>query len=228
VEWVGIADGRLSNEDLFAFRNTVEAGGGQALLDTQMGGGDVTRRFGLGRTGDLGRLGAGDAILVVATDLHEEAPIWWLRVKRAAERGATLVVANARPTRTDDAARHRVRYEVGQAVETVLGLGGATESKGRSADVAAAGSALAQAGELVVFFGSEGLDLAGSTALSQACAVARGRRPCRKTAIRVDRSVAERQRSGAWDLDCGPRRWNPRSLRAAKARHRRLRPPVTM
>jgi len=219
---LGIAGGRLSNEDLFAFRRTVEVSGGKAVLDTQMGGGDVTRRFGLGRLGDLGLLGPADAILVVATDLHEEAPIWWLRIKLAAERGATLVVANARPTRTDDFARHRVRYDYGQAVEAVLGLGGATGLKGRSTRPVlgeAAGSALAQAGELVVFFGSEGLDLAGSTALAQACAAllaATGHTGKPQSGLIGVWPSANHQ--GAWDMGLRPPAEGMlESLRQAKA-----------
>jgi len=173
---LGLAGGRLSNEDLFLFRRTVEAAGGRAALDTRIGGGDVVARFGLGREADLGRLGRGDAVLVVASDLHEEAPIWWLRVKEAAERGATLVVAEARRTRLEDLTPHHVRHEPGRAVEAVLGLGHAASGDARlarqalGAEAAEAGRALAQAKELVIFFGAEGLDLAGSTALAQACA----------------------------------------------------------
>ena len=219
---LGIAGGRLSNEDLFAFRRTVEAGGGRALLNTSMGGGDTVRRFGLGRQGDLGRLGQGDAILVVAADLHEEAPIWWLRVKQATERGATLVVANARPTRVDDFARHRIRYDYGEVVHAVLSLGARRQSKEdgpRASGHEEAGAALARAGELVIFFGSEGSDFAGSTALAQACA-----------ALLVNTGHAAKPRSGligvwpyantqgAWDLGLKPPPEGlPDALRQAKA-----------
>ena len=208
AQLVGIAGGRLSNEDLFAIRRTVEVGGGRAVLDTQMGGGDVTRRFGLGRMGNLARLGPGDAILVVATDLREEAPIWWLRVKQAAERGAALIVANARPTRTDDFARHRVPYDYGRAVEAVLALGAASGRKDPSESAGrpeTAGLALARAGELVIFFGSEGLDLAGSLALSQACAsllVATGHAGKPQSGLIGVWPHANAQ--GAWDLGLRP------------------------
>ena len=52
---------------------------------------------------------------MVATDLHEEAPVWWLRVKQAAERGATLVVLNARPTRLDKFATRLLHHAPGGA-----------------------------------------------------------------------------------------------------------------
>ena len=55
-----------------------------------MAGGDLVSQLGVGKGTNLSDLGKGTVILVVASDLQEEAPIWWLRVKQAAERGATL------------------------------------------------------------------------------------------------------------------------------------------
>jgi len=69
------------------------------------------------------------AILVVACDLEEEAPIWWLRVKQAARRGATLIVANPRFTKTDQYARHVLRYTYGQEASTVLTMVNALSAK---------------------------------------------------------------------------------------------------
>jgi NADH-quinone oxidoreductase subunit G len=58
-------------------------------------------------------MGSETAILVVASDLEEEAPLWWLRVKQAADRGARLIVANPRPTKTDRYAAQVLRYAYG-------------------------------------------------------------------------------------------------------------------
>ena len=44
----------------------------------------------------------------------KKQPVWWLRVKQAAERGATVVVLNARPTRLDKYATHVLRVEPGR------------------------------------------------------------------------------------------------------------------
>ena len=96
--------------------------GGRSILYTHMGGGEAAMQFGVGAGTDLGKLGKGDAILVIASDLHEEAPIWYLRVKQAAERGATLIVANARATRLDRYARFVVRYAYGDEVKAVTDL----------------------------------------------------------------------------------------------------------
>jgi len=153
---------RLSNEDLYAIRRVVTGLGGQIELNSQMGGGELVQLLGVGQGTNFGALGQGTAILVVASDLEEEAPVWWLRVKQAAERGATLIVAHGRPTKTDRHASYRLRYEYGSEVATVLGMLVAGSSE--------AADAFARAENAVILYGREGLDFAGSSALAQACA----------------------------------------------------------
>ncbi len=157
-----LVGGRLSNEDLYAIRQVVTSLGGQVALNSTMGGGAQVNLVGVGTGTNFGALGKGTAILVVASDLEEEAPIWWLRVKQAAERGATLIVANARPTKLDKYATFARRYDYGHAVAEVMGMlvSGSSE----------AADAFAKAENAIVLFGHEGLDLADSSALAQACA----------------------------------------------------------
>lgn len=158
--FVVLASGRLSNEDLFNLKSLADMAGGKAVLYSDMGGGDVTTRVGVSAGFDLGKLGAGDAVLVVASDLYEEAPIWWLRLKAAAERGAVLIVANPRETKLDKHAQFVIRYAYGDEVATLEDLKG----KGKIAE------AFAKAENAVVFFGSEGLGLDGSESLAAAAA----------------------------------------------------------
>ena len=40
---------------------------------------------------NLGELGKGDVVLIVAADVEETAPVYMLRLKAAAERGAKLM-----------------------------------------------------------------------------------------------------------------------------------------
>lgn len=157
---VVLASGRLSNEDLFNLKSLADMAGGKALLYTDMGGGELTTRVGVSAGFDLGKLGAGDAILVIASDMYEEAPIWWLRVKAAAERGATLIVANPRATKLDKHAKFVIRYSYGDEVVTLEDLKG----KNKIAE------AFRKAGNAVIFYGSEGLGLAGSSAVAAAAA----------------------------------------------------------
>ena len=149
-----LVGGRLPNEDLYTLRKLTASLGGRAGLYTHMAGGDLTARYGLTPGSNLADLGAGDAILVIAADLEEEAPLWWLRVKGAAERGATLIVANPRPTKLDRYAADKIRYVYGEETQAL----------------AQAEDALANAENAVIFFGAEGLGLAGSAELAQACA----------------------------------------------------------
>jgi len=157
---VVLASGRLSNEDLYNLKSLANLAGGKAILYTDMGGGELTTRVGVGVGFDLGKLGAGDAVLVVASDLYEEAPIWWLRVKAAAERGATLIVANPRETKLDRHAKFVIRYSYGDEIKAIEDLNGKT----KIAD------AFAKAENAVILFGSEGLGLAGSSSLAAAAA----------------------------------------------------------
>lgn len=176
-----VAGGRLSNEDLFTLKEFSELTGSQAALYTNLAGGELTRSVGLPPESNLGSLGRGDAILVVASDLEEEAPVWWLRVNQAEKRGASLVVMNPRATKLEAHATQVVRYPYGSEAAAVLALLNQVSSKRpnlpqavqnleRSPELQAASRLLVEAQNLVVFYGSEGAGLAGTQALAQACA----------------------------------------------------------
>jgi NADH-quinone oxidoreductase subunit G len=173
-----LASGRLSNEDLFNIQQLAAGLGGKSALYSDMAGGDLVSQVGVGKGTNFSDMGKGTAILVVASDLEEEAPIWWLRVKQAADRGATLIVANPRPTKTDRYASHILRYKYGQEAPTVLALLNALSAKrpdlpegvSVSPELKAAAEVFATAENAIVIYGSEGLGLAGSQALAQACA----------------------------------------------------------
>ena len=100
----------------YNIRKLTEALGGKSALYTHMAGGDLVAQFGLGAGSNLADLGEGDAILVIASDLEEEAPVWYLRVKQAAERGAKLIVANPRKTKLSRYANQEVSYVYGEEV----------------------------------------------------------------------------------------------------------------
>jgi len=221
---VGVASGRLSNEDLAAFRRLVEELGGQAHLYEEMAGGDLVQQVGLARGSNLGSLGQGDAIVVIASELYEEAPIWWLRVIQAVKRGATLVVLNARSTRLDGYAKYILRHETGAAAATVLGLlQGVSGEKSLQAyakdEFAPAAKALKDAEHLVIFYGGEGLDREASAAVARACA-----RILQETghAGKVNSGLIavwpRANTQGAWDMGLRPAEGSlPSALEGAKA-----------
>jgi NADH-quinone oxidoreductase subunit G len=157
----------LANEDLFTLRKLTTSLGGKAALYTEMAGGEWTARIGLPPESNIGKMGAETAILVVASDLENEAPIWYLRVRAAAKRGAKLIVINPRETKLDSLASQVVRYTYGAEVDTLRAL-----LPGADAPEAlkAAAEALTAAENAVIFFGSEGLGLQGTQALADASA----------------------------------------------------------
>jgi len=185
----------LSNEDLWALRKLAGLAAPDAPLGVwpaTMTGGDLVAQAGVGSGTRLRDIGPETAILVIASDFEEEAPIWWLQVKQAAERGATLVVANARPTKLDRYASVTVRYQYGAAADVlddflahalqqgtpasvtetrVPGLAElqAARREGEMAYVEAA-DALLGVENLLIFVGGEGLSLAGHRELMQAAA----------------------------------------------------------
>ncbi len=172
----GLAGDRLSNEDLFLFQRLLRQGLQSNDIDVanpRIAGAEIVARAGLAKGSNLQGLGRGDAVLVVASDLHQEAPVWWLRVKQAADRGATLVVLNARPTRLDDYAAHVLHYAPRTALDLVRRLLNAAKIalNGDEQDaVQAAASTLIKANNLVVFYGGEGLTYDETEELAKALA----------------------------------------------------------
>lgn len=158
-----IAGSGMSNEDLFTLRGLVHAAGGERLgaWPPTHAGADLIAQVGVGEGTNLGDLGAGDAVLIIASDLEEEVPIWRLRIKQAHDRGAYVVVANARKTRMDDFADAALRYAPGHAASYMEGLGKNEPEITK---------ALTQASNLIIVAGAEGLTLDGSRALMQSAA----------------------------------------------------------
>ena len=178
---VTLAGGRLSNEDLFNLHRLTEALEGKAIQYTNLAGGDLVAQVGVGQGTNFADLGAGTTILVVACDLEEEAPIYLLRVKQAAERGAKVIVANPRASKADRYATHTLRYPYGAEAAFVLAMLNSLSAKrpdlpknvqeiARSGEFQAAVQAFAEAENAVILFGSEGTSLATSRPLAQACA----------------------------------------------------------
>ena len=158
---VTLVGGRLSNEDLYQLKLLTEGLSGKAVLNSYLAGGDLIAKVGLGKGTNLQDLGSGTAILVVACDLEEEAPLWWLRIKAAAERGATLIVANPRKTKLDRFANYILRYEYGKETQTILDL---ISKKGEVP------RAFKEAENGLILYGAEGMDFVTSQELSGACA----------------------------------------------------------
>jgi NADH-quinone oxidoreductase subunit G len=163
LDFLILAGGRLANEDLFNLKALADGLGGKAALYSHMGGGSLTAQIGMSKDTNFGEMGAETCILVAASDLYNEAPLWYVRIKQAAARGATLIVAGARETKLEKYAAHVIRYAYGDESQTIKSL---QESKAGQA----AAQAIASAQNLVLLYGSDGLGLEGSSSLAEACA----------------------------------------------------------
>src|SRR5258706_7371618 len=159
-DFVILASGRLSNEDLFNLKTLADHSEGKAYLYSEMAGGELTSLVGVGAGTNFANMGAGTTIIVVASNLYEEAPIWYLRVKQAAERGVTLIVLNARETKLDKFAAFGVRYAYGDEAQAIQDL----SKPGKLND------AFQKAANVIILFGNDGLGITGSANLASACA----------------------------------------------------------
>lgn len=63
-----------------------------------------------------------DAILVIGSDVYEEMPVFWLRLRKAVTKGAKLIVANPRSTEADRLAFRRLRYQPGKETAVLSAL----------------------------------------------------------------------------------------------------------
>ncbi len=120
----GVAGDRLSNEDLFAFQKLMREVIGTPHIDAYPNapGADLIATHGVGAETDWKQIGSNSVIIVIAGDLEEQAPIWFLQAKAAAARGAHLITVNGRETRVDRYAKTRLRPIYGSAPHVLLGL----------------------------------------------------------------------------------------------------------
>jgi NADH-quinone oxidoreductase subunit G len=123
----GIAGARLPNEDLYLFQKFFREVIGSQNVDHRVGlnasvQDDTVYTVGVGTGTDLGRVGRDTAVLVVGSDLDQEAPILYLRLVGAARHGATLINAGGRPTKLDKDSTHVLRYAYGTTAHLLLGI----------------------------------------------------------------------------------------------------------
>ncbi len=180
-EMLTLASGRISNEDLFNLYSLTDHLGGTAALYSDMAGGDLVAQVGIGQDSNFSSLGPETTIFVVASDLAEEAPLYWLRIKQATERGAKLIVANPRYTKIERFATHVLRYPYGGETALVLALTNSLSTKRidlpneyrdieRTEELQAAVKDISDSENVLVLYGNEGLGLSSSRQLAQACA----------------------------------------------------------
>jgi NADH-quinone oxidoreductase subunit G len=120
---LGLVGDRLANEDLYLFVKLFREGLGYPNMQVRprVAGHAIATQYGVATGTNFGTMGKGAAIFVIAGDVEEEAPVWFLRIRGAVKRGAALVVANGRTTKLDRYTAG-LRYRYGTETQLVLGL----------------------------------------------------------------------------------------------------------
>jgi NADH-quinone oxidoreductase subunit G len=150
-----IAGPMVANEDLWELRRLVSANDKLGVWPYNVGGAEYVQQVGVATGTNFKDLGRGSTVVVVATDLEETAPVWYLRVKAAHDRGARLITVNARTTKLDRFVfkkADKVRYPYGGEAAALDGID------------------LGDAQNVIILVGTEGLDRAGHTALMRSAA----------------------------------------------------------
>jgi NADH-quinone oxidoreductase subunit G len=166
-----LAGGATTNEEGFLLQHLLRKGLGSPHIDARAGGPLEPGHARLLARPDLSArvsdIDHADVVVVVESELVDEAPILDLRVRKAARRSATKVVTlTSRPSSLDRNAEAAVRFAPG-AVEAALGalaaeLGspraGASRLHSRAGiepgTLSAAAAALKDAGDVVVIWGA--------------------------------------------------------------------------
>jgi NADH-quinone oxidoreductase subunit G len=114
--------GQATNEEGFLVQHLLRQGLGATRIEGEGPSGPLARALArVDMSARVSDIDHADAILVVDTELVDEAPILDLRVRKAVRRnGARLVVASSRPSTLDGAASAALRFAPG-ASEAALG-----------------------------------------------------------------------------------------------------------
>jgi len=111
----GLAGAHVSNEDAYLFQKFFRTVAGTNNVDHRpraTGRAEdetLVAELGAGAGTDLTSVGPDTTILVLGGNVEEQQPVLYLRLKQAAERGATLIVAGALPGKLDRYATHTLR-----------------------------------------------------------------------------------------------------------------------
>jgi NADH-quinone oxidoreductase subunit G len=143
-----IGGSRLTNEAAYAWAKLAKGVIGTDSVDAQLGDGlPAAAIAGLPRATIDDACTTGGTVLVIGTDLKDELPVLFLRLRDAVtRRGVTVVELSTRPTSLDGLAAHSIRHTPGAVNERVR------ELLDGAGDLAEARAAIA-AGPLTIIVG---------------------------------------------------------------------------
>ena len=120
----GLAGCQLTNEDLFMFRQLIRGAIGSPHLDHTLEPHPKPRLGVDAAMGSIGSLERSDVIVLVAADPQRTHPVLFLRLRKAAARGARFVVIGPEPLQFEELRRatQNIRAEAGQEAAVVEAL----------------------------------------------------------------------------------------------------------
>jgi predicted molibdopterin-dependent oxidoreductase YjgC len=127
---IGVIGGRnLTNEDCYALARFASEVLETPHVDHRIGARSLAANplapFGLDAfNSQFADVENADAILLVGSDVYEEMPVFWLRIRKAVTKGAKLFVANPRATEADRIAFRRLRHRPGEEAAVARALSG--------------------------------------------------------------------------------------------------------
>ena len=115
---------RLANEDVYLLRKLMLDGLRSKRVNARphIAAHDIATHYGVGSGSDFGQMGKGSAFFVVGADVEEEAPVWFLRLKSAVQRGAKLIVAHDHPQKLGRYTPHQLIYKPAHESTVAFGI----------------------------------------------------------------------------------------------------------
>ncbi len=160
---------RLTNEDAYVagrfFRSVVGTSHIDHRTDARPGSPSLSVPWGM--TTSIAEVDDADVILLVGCDITEEYPILWLRMKRAAGRGAEIIAVTPKALEIARYVGHHLVHRYGQGAAVLQALAGAAAGQGHTGPeaggvpqdlVAAAGARLARAARPLILLGRTALE----------------------------------------------------------------------
>ncbi|MDR7521994.1 MAG: NADH-quinone oxidoreductase subunit NuoG [Armatimonadota bacterium] len=161
---------RLSNEEAWVasrfFRQVVGTPHLDHRVDAPPGGASLRVPWGL--RAPIEEIGRADVLVLIGCDVTEEYPVLWLRMKQAADRGATLVVVHAKRLEIHRFVRHEHLVRHDRLAATVEDLARGAEAT--DATVVRTAASIAAGARVHILVGRGALDAPGGPALLRAAA----------------------------------------------------------
>jgi NADH-quinone oxidoreductase subunit G len=128
---------RLTNEDAYVAARFFRAVVGTAHIDhrTEAHAGSVSLEAAWGMRAPIAAIDQADCIVLAGCDVTEEYPVLWLRMKQAADKGATVIALTPKALEIDRHVAHHLVHRYGEGAAVLQRLRAALEGGEPDGDV---------------------------------------------------------------------------------------------